>query len=324
MLPYVPDLVMLVPIAVFMGVSVITWHVVKALWSKRNQAEMRLEQLREKLGHGAASGSERGLNTVSGTFSDWLAKASPQLAKPLQSKDLEQASQLQQRLSHAGFRSERAPAIFLTLKVLCAMAGLFLVGGPMVLAMGPSSPALLRICAVTGSLFFLPDVVLHFLTSRRKRSIFLSLPDTIDLMVVCVEAGLGLDQALRKIAEEMEKIYPIIAAEVNIANMQLQMGTPRNQALRELGQRNGEDDLRGLVAVLIQSSKFGSGVGQALRVHSDSMRMRRRQLAEEQATKTAVKLIFPLVLFIFPAIFVVLVGPAAISIVRTLMPALDT
>ena len=323
MLPYVPDLGTLVPIAVFVGVSVITWRVAGILVSKRNQAEIRLEQLREKLGRGAGSGSERGQNTVSGTVSEWLAKASPQLAKPLQPKDEQQASQLQQRLSHAGFRSERAPAIFLTLKLLCAMAGLLLVGGPLVLAMGPSRLVLLRICTVTGSLFFLPDVVLYFLTSRRKKMIFLSLPDAIDLMVVCVEAGLGLDQALRKIAEEMKKVYPLIAAEVNIANMQLQMGTPRTQVLRDLGQRNGEDDLRGLAAVLIQASKFGSGVGQALRIHSDSMRMRRRQLAEEKATKTAVKLIFPLVLFIFPAIFVVLVGPAAISIVRLLMPALS-
>lgn len=323
MLPYVPDLVTPVPIAVFCGVSILVWQAARVLWNKNLQAEMRLEQWCDERGRGIESGGKRGLNTVSGVFSEWLAKASPQLAKPLQPKDERQASQLQQRLSHAGFRSERASSIFLTLKVLCALAGLLFVGGPLLLAMGPSDLALLRTCTATFSLFFLPDVVLYFLTSRRKTAIFLSLPDAIDLMVVCVEAGLGLDQALRKIADEMKKIYPIIAAEINMANLQLQMGTPRAQVLRDLGQRNGEDDLRGLVAVLIQSSKFGSGVGQALRIHSDSMRMRRRQLAEERATKTAVKLIFPLVLFIFPAIFVVLVGPAAISIVRSLMPALD-
>jgi tight adherence protein C len=321
MLSSVPDLVRLAPFAVFFAVAVTIWFVAGALCNRQNKAEARLERLRET--SGGAGGGQRGLNVVSGVFSEWLAKASPQLARPLQPKDDQQAGQLQQRLSHAGFRAERAPAVFLTLKVLCALAGLLLVGGPLLLAMGASSAMLLRVAAVSGSLFFLPDMVLYFLTSRRKQAIFLSLPDAIDLMVVCVEAGLGLDQALRKIAEEMRLIYPILAAEFNTTNLQLQMGTPRVHALRELGQRNGEDDLRGLAAVLVQSSKFGSGVGHALRIHSDSMRTRRRQLAEEKATKTAVKLIFPLVLFIFPAIFVVLVGPAAISIVRTLMPALD-
>jgi tight adherence protein C len=161
-----------------------------------------------------------------------------------------------------------------------------------------------------------------FLTSQRKTSLFLSLPDAIDLMVVCVEAGLGLDQAMRKVAEEMKKSYPVIAHEFSIANLQLQMGMPRNRVLRDLGTRNGEEDLQGLASVLIQAAKFGAGVGQALRVQSDSMRVRRRQIAEEKAAKTAVQLIFPLVLFIFPSIFVVLVGPAAINMIRNLFPVM--
>ena len=142
---------------------------------------------------------------------------------------------------------------------------------------------------------------------------FCGLPDALDLMVVCVEAGLGLDQAMRKVSEEMKKSSAIIAEEFGLCNFQLQMGRARTEVLHELGHRTGVDDLRRLAAILIQADKFGSSIAQALRVQSDSMRTRRRQLAEEKAAKTAVKLIFPLVMFIFPAIFVVLVGPAAIT-----------
>jgi tight adherence protein C len=128
---------------------------------------------------------------------------------------------------------------------------------------------------------------------------------------------------MRKVAEEMKETLPVIAEEMALTNFQVQMGGARSDALHELGQRTGVDDLRALSAILIQAEKFGSGVAQALRVQSDSMRTRRRQLAEEKAAKTAVKLIFPLVIFIFPGIFVVLVGPAAITIVRDMFPMMS-
>jgi tight adherence protein C len=174
--------------------------------------------------------------------------------------------------------------------------------------------------AVAGLFFYLPDLTVWFLGRRRKEAIFLALPDALDLMVVCVEAGLGLDQAMRKVSEEMKKTYRVIAEEFAISNFQLQMGRARSEVLHELGVRTGVADLRSLAGVLIQADKFGSSIAQALRVQSDSMRTRRRQLAEERAAKTAVKLIFPLVMFIFPGIFVVLVGPAAITMVRELFP----
>ena len=181
---------------------------------------------------------------------------------------------------------------------------------------------LLRMLLWLGGAFYLPDLVLAYLTRKRKQEIFLGLPDAIDLMVVCVEAGLGLDQAMRKVSTEMSKAHKVIAHEFGICNQQLQMGRERMQVMRELGKRNGEDDLQSLASVVIQANKFGASIGHALRVHSDSMRVRRQQIAEEKAAKTAVQLIFPLVLFIFPGIFVVLVGPAAISIVRQLFPAM--
>ena len=175
-----------------------------------------------------------------------------------------------------------------------------------------------------GVMFYLPSIVLWFLTKQRKDSIFLGLPDALDLLVVCVEAGLGLDQAMRKVSEEMKKSCGTVAEEFGLCNFQLQMGRPRTEVLHELGTRTGVDDLRSLAAILIQADKFGSSIAQALRVQSDAMRTRRRQLAEEKAAKTAVKLIFPLVIFIFPAIFVVLVGPAAITMVSEMFPAMAT
>jgi tight adherence protein C len=138
-------------------------------------------------------------------------------------------------------------------------------------------------------------------------------------MVVCVDAGLGLDAAMRRVASELAAATPVICEELAIANFQVQMGRPRRDVLHELGKRTGVDDVRALAAVLIQAERFGASIATALRVQSDSMRVKRRQLAEERAAKAAVKLILPLVLFIFPGIFVVLVGPAGIQIATTLV-----
>ncbi len=141
--------------------------------------------------------------------------------------------------------------------------------------------------------------------------------------MVCVESGLGLDAAMRKVCDEMKEHAKVICEELSLANFQLQMGRPRREVLHDLGVRTGVDDVRSLAAILIQADRFGSSIAQALRVQSDSMRTRRKQMAEEKAAKTAVQLIFPLVLFIFPGIFVVLVGPAAISIMNTMLKKLD-
>ena len=168
-----------------------------------------------------------------------------------------------------------------------------------------------------------PAIVLWYLRSKRQEEIFLSLPDALDLLVVCVESGLGLDAAMRKVCEEMKDHAKTICEEFSLANFQLQMGRPRREVLHDLGVRTGVDDVRSLAAILIQADRFGSSIAQALRVQSDSMRTRRRQLAEEKASKTAVKLIFPLVIFIFPGIFVVLVGPAAITMIREMFPKMQ-
>jgi tight adherence protein C len=224
---------------------------------------------------------------------------------------------LQQRLVTAGYRQHEAVAIFFGIRLGCALAIFALLATPIV--MKPNLLVALVGCAAG---YLLPSMALGRMAKKRQHKIRLGLPDALDLLVISVEAGLGLDQAMRKVSDEMKKTYVVIAEEFGLCNLQLQMGRARNDVLHDLGSRTGVDDLKALSAILIQADKFGSSVAQALRVQSDSMRTRRRQIAEEKAAKTAVKLIFPLVLFIFPGVFVVLVGPAAIVMVREMFPAM--
>ena len=245
-----------------------------------------------------------------------LETAAPKLAKPLVPKSELEMSNLKIKLANAGFRGETAGTVYLGLKFIGLLVGLFVGGGTIMGIYGTNVKTLFAAMMVVVALFYLPDIVVGLIGRHRKQGVFLGLPDALDLMVVCVEAGLGLDQAMRKVSEELKKTHPIIADEFGLSNLQFQMGSPRAEVLHELGVRTGVSDVRALVGVLIQADKFGSSIAQALRVQSDAMRVRRRQLAEEKAAKTAVKLIFPLVLFIFPGIFVILVGPAGITIMR--------
>jgi tight adherence protein C len=245
------------------------------------------------------------------------------MAKAIQPKTEEEVGKLRAKLNYAGFRTESATSVFLGLKIICLAVGFLAGGGAMLFTKGWTTEAGMYTIGIAGVAFYLPDLVLKFITKGRQDNIFFGLPDALDLMVVCVEAGLGLDQAMRKVSEEMKKTFKVIAEEFGLCNLQLQMGRARNEVLHDLGARTGVDDLKALAAILIQADKFGSSVAQALRVQSDSMRTRRRQMAEEKAAKTAVKLIFPLVLFIFPAIFIVLVGPAAITMINEMFPAMS-
>jgi tight adherence protein C len=232
--------------------------------------------------------------------------------------ELEQ-SELRMSLAHAGFRSESAVSVYLGIRFGTLMAFLLVSLAIFVPKYGMTLGALKPIVIITGIGFYLPNIILWYLRSKRQEEIFLTLPDALDLLVVCVESGLGLDAAMRKVCEEMKDHAKTMGEELSLANFQLQMGRPRREVLHDLGVRTGVDDVRALAAILIQADRFGSSIAQALRVQSDAMRTRRKQYAEEKAAKTAVQLIFPLVLFIFPGIFVVLVGPAAISIMNTML-----
>jgi tight adherence protein C len=169
----------------------------------------------------------------------------------------------------------------------------------------------------------IPDMWLRRVIQRRQENIQYGLPDAMDLAVIAVEAGLGLDQALLRVGEEINVAHPDLADELRLRNLEVNMGRSRSDALRNLAERTGVEDLKALVAILIQTDKFGTSVGQALRTFSDSLRIKRRQRAEEQAAKLAIKMVIPMVLFIFPGVFIVILGPAFIAIVRDLLPTLN-
>ncbi len=312
---------LMVKFAIFGAAAAGAWWLLDILSSKKPRAEQRLDDIREpNTRRSDLLGDSKGSN--SNAVTKLLEKASPTLAKPLQPKTDEEVSKTRAKLNQGGFRSQNAPEVYWSLKMIGLVVGFILGGGAVVITRGFDVDSMCIAGGIALVTFFLPAIVLWFITRSRKDNIFYGLPDALDLMVVCVEAGLGLDQAMRKVAEEMKKTYRIIAEEFGLCNLQLQMGRARNEVLRDLGLRTGVDDLKALAAILIQADKFGSSVAQALRVQSDSMRTRRSQQAEEKAAKTAVKLIFPLVLFIFPAIFIVLVGPAAITMVNELLPSM--
>jgi tight adherence protein C len=154
--------------------------------------------------------------------------------------------------------------------------------------------------------------------SARQKEMIKALPDALDLLVVCVEAGLGLNQAMVRVAEEIGAVSPVLGGQLTLMNLEMRGGVPREEALRNLADRTGIEDIRSFVTMLIQTDRFGTAIADALRIHSDTLRTKRRQRAEEAAAKTAIKMLFPLVFFIFPALFVVILGPAVIQVVETL------
>jgi len=304
----------LVPLLVFAGLVAGIFAMLSLLSNRNSRAQERLERISRPASLAEIEDPKHKKERFQGVME--TAKA---LSGPLMPQTELEQSELRIRLANAGFRSDSAVAVYLGLRFAVLM-GFLLLGLAIFLPKYGFTLAALKPMVFFGGIgFYLPSIVLWFLRKKRQDEIFLALPDALDLLVVCVESGLGLDAAMRKVCDEMKDHAKVIAEEFSLANFQLQMGRPRREVLHDLGVRTGVDDVRSLAAILIQADRFGSSIAQALRVQSDSMRTRRKQLAEEKAAKTAVQLIFPLVLFIFPGIFVVLVGPAAISIMKTMM-----
>jgi len=233
-------------------------------------------------------------------------------------KSPSEMSKLQLRLVHAGFRRQDAIVVFLGIRAGCALAIFALMAAPFLFR--TSVPMAL---GGAGFGYLLPGIVLARMAKRRQHRIRLATPAALDLLVVSVEAGLGLDQALQRVGEELTTVHPALSDDLRLINLELRAGKPRAEALHNLAARTGVDDLTSLVAILVQTDKFGTSVAQALRVYSDVLRTKRRQRAEEAAAKTAVKMVFPLVICIFPAIWIVTLGPAAIKFVQVLGPMAD-
>lgn len=223
-------------------------------------------------------------------------------------------SKVRRRLINAGYRSDEAPTIYFGAKAALAVALPLLVFFLAIAEAREQLPILLMLAAALG--YLAPSVFLILRIRERKRQIFEAFPDALDLMVVCVEAGLGLDAAIAKVGEEIGKASSALGDEFRIVNLELRAGLTRDQALRNLALRTGVEDIDALVAMLIQSDKFGTSIADALRVHAEGMRTKRMLRAEEAAQKLPVKLVFPVVFLIFPALFLVLLGPSILTLAR--------
>jgi len=223
---------------------------------------------------------------------------------------------LRLQLVTAGYRGSEALIVFFGMRVTLAVVAFALFATPIIF----SRPNFIMALGACGIGYLLPTMLLKRIAARRRHRMRLGLPDTLDLLVVSVEAGLGLDQAIMRVSEELAFAHPDLSSEMRLINLELRAGKARSEALRNFADRTGVDDISSLVTMLIQTDKFGTSVAQSLRVHSDVMRTKRRQRAEEAAAKTGVKMVFPLVFCIFPAIWVVTIGPAAIKFVQVLFP----
>ncbi len=258
----------------------------------------------------------------------WLervAKAVRPLTKLSVPEEGWEKSALRMRFMNAGWRNPAAPTLYFASKTVLALLAPAMTGFVLALtgsALGGSQLLLALLLAATFG-YYLPNVILARIAERRQREIFENVPDALDLLTVCVEAGLSLERALVKVAGEIHIKSVTLAQELQLVLMETRAGFTREKALRNFALRTGVDDVDTLVAMLIQSERFGTSIGDSLRVHSENLRNKRRLLAEETAAKIGLKLLFPLIFCIFPTLLMVLMGPAAIQIVRTLGPALD-
>jgi tight adherence protein C len=219
----------------------------------------------------------------------------------------------------AGFRSDRAVRVYYGSKILLA-AIFFLAAVILRGRIGNPILSVLVLPAGAAGGFFLPNFIIDRMVGKRQERIRLSLPDALDLMVVCMEAGLALDQAIASVSRELRNTYRDISDELGLVTLEMRAGKRRMEALKNLAERTGEPELKKLVATMIQSDRFGTGVAEALRTHSEYLRVRRRQAAEERAAKVGVKLVFPIFLFILPAMLVVAAGPGLLAMAKHLLP----
>lgn len=251
-----------------------------------------------------------------------VAKAAGPVAKLATPTDEEEISRVRARFVHAGFRDPSAPVIFFALKALLA------IGLPLALALftdvmsAKDYVPLLVLLAAAAIGYYVPNLVLAHLREVRQRDLFESFPDALDLLIVCVEAGLSLDASISRTASEMKLRSPTMADELRLVELELRLGMTRERALRNLALRTGLEEISSFVAMMLQADRFGTSIADSLRVQADSLRVRRRQRAEEQAAKIPLKMLFPLIFFIFPSLLLVLMGPAFIQIYRVLLPTM--
>ena len=300
---------MLLPLLAFVfGTLIITAGAMALMPRRASAIDQRLEELMTGSARGEAEAKPR-FQALLGVMKRVGEKA------PRSPKEL---GALRLRLVQAGYRRDEALTVFFGIRVSFALVLFSVLSTSMV-----TRPNMTLALGGLGFGYLLPGMVLARKAKARAHRIRLSLADMLDLLVVSVEAGLGLDQAISRVGSELAFAYPELSDELRLINLELRAGKARAEALRNLADRTGVDDLSSLVTMLIQTDKFGTSVAQSLRVYSETLRTKRRQRAEEAAAKTGVKMVFPLVFCIFPAIWVVTIGPAAIRFVTVLFPLIE-
>jgi tight adherence protein C len=295
----------LVSVAVFVAIILIVLALIYAFSGGSVLVSERLGRLWRPSAHERA-GLKETRREVMDTILSGIAKILPSSS--------DQATETNQRLIYAGFRRPEAAGFFSAVRIALIVILVCLV---YFTGVYKSNPLLFFVMAAVAG-FVLPDIWLTQQVKARHQLLRLAMPDALDLVVISMEAGLGIDQALLYVSQELRIAHPELCAEFDLVNAEMHMGKTRLEALRSLAERTGVDDIQALVATLVQTDRFGTSVAHSLRIHSDDLRTKRRQRAEELAAKTAIKMIFPLVLFIFPALFVVILGPALITMIRML------
>ena len=289
-------------VALFIGVALVSQLVLSQVLSWAAPERKRLRDL-EVTSTGVLRDDVQLVDTPIPALRQ-LAKAMPKSPKDL--------GRLRRRLASAGYYDLRYAIYFSAAKFVCpvvfGVAALFFFG---------MSDGWMIAAAIAGIGYYVPEFALKRQIRARKKSIVNGLPDALDLMIVCIEAGSSLDQSIVKASEELDMTHPNIAEELRLITTEIRAGKPRLEAFKNFGERTDVDDVRSLVTMLTQTDRFGTSVAQALRIHAETSRTKRRQRAEERAAKVGVKLVFPLVLFIFPSIYVVCLGPVAIAIFRS-------
>jgi tight adherence protein C len=286
------------------------------LYRPQSASTQRLKRLGEK----GSTATAQAPSPISLEDNQHASELAERLASPLNRllpPSAAEAQKLQKQLMQAGFRSPGAPIMYRALQLFA------LAGFPAVVALAcavlarPLNTAVIYILFAFVIGFFFPRYVLKRMIRSRQQQVRWGLADALDLMVISIEAGLGLNAAMVKVSAELKDVHPDICDEFEMANLEMRVGRDREEALRNLAERTGVDDLRSLVAMLIQTDKFGTSIAKAIRAFSDSLRTKRRQRAEQAAQKAAVKLLLPLACFLFPTLFIAILGPAALQLMDT-------
>ena len=292
----------------------ITFGVMGLYWLVNRPASAATERLRKMSEKGAASAISITEESPVADFAERLAAPLTRLVPP----SAAEARKLQKQLMQAGYRSANAPIIFRAIQVASLAIFPGMVALVCAITARPLNSAVMFILFGFVVGFFVPRYFLSRMIRSRQLRLRWGLADALDLMVVSIEAGLGLNAAMLRVSEELRDVHPDISSEFEIANLEIRVGRERDEALRNLAERTGVDDLRSLVAMLIQADRFGTSIARAVRVFSDSLRTKRRQRAEQAAQKAAVKLLFPLACFLFPTLFIAILGPAALTLIDVL------